>query len=387
MKRSRFRRLDRRISCITKAKKTVFIASNNKLGISIYMDIPKYEMPEPYFRVYNNVDRRYASRVILLNSYDNAQIPIYFLDKPNTYPGIFVLSQAQVDWINKTVATNDVQYTLFGIYAAEDRLRSRYYSLSKKLRERNLIESLIYWDSKYYIKIHPSDIEKGLESFKVYDKVNMSKMCRISIRRPEYIIPGDDYLPFWNLSTQEKKEISDIITSKFEELIDAYNNELTFFPWIKQLNLKEAPDYTKLPDLVVNNKYPNSDILFDIADGESSQLYSYTYYSEINYMNIAIYPNEDKSLHYFVVILDNGTAMKYEFIRINMDAPEYMDKVKSKYRKERRLTKEEVDELVKILNYDDGWWWQRICDCYNELTYQNIVFEKPDYTKLNTKED
>ena len=67
MKRSRFRRLDRRISCITKAKKTVFIASNNKLGISIYMDIPKYEMPEPYFRVYNNVDRRYASKVIILN--------------------------------------------------------------------------------------------------------------------------------------------------------------------------------------------------------------------------------------------------------------------------------------------------------------------------------
>ena len=387
MKRSRFKRIDQKISKILNVRKTVLIASNDKLGISIYMDIPNNTVNEAYFRVYNNANKEYATRIVLLNLYENRQIPIYFLDKPNRYSSVFKINQKQVDWINSTMYKRQVQYTLFGIYKSDDRIMSRVYNISKNLRELRLIESLIYSDDKYDIYIYPSDIEGGLESFKVYDHYH-SKMCRISIREPKYIIPGDDFIEFWNLSDKEKLEIYNIMKNGiYEDIINSYNNELQYYWRVPKLSLSVVPDYTKIYDMKVLDEYPNGDVLYDIAEGESITRYSYVYFSEVDDMSILVQPNEDKSLHYFMVVIHNYKKMRYDFIRISMIKPEYMDTVKSKYRFPRKLSQDELDKLNTILNSDDGYWWQDICNKYDYLTNQGIVFEKPDYTKLSTQEE
>lgn len=411
MKRKTFQRIDNKLRYIFKESKSECIASNKQLGISMYADIPKYDLTEPRFKLYNNADRRFATKICIVSMLANEILNPYNLPRGQDITMAFRLTNIQVMWVNiilSKIRDNEpktkseqylhdqlnnlesVRYTQFALNKYCHRTERRMYAISNNLTETEAMDMLVYADEKYYIICHPSDIAKDLINFKVFEAKYLSKMCRLSIFDSKYVVSGDDCVMPWILSTKEEKELTHIFRDVLDcdYVMDDYNFQLhPEYYGINKISLDQFPDYTLLP------KYPhvklckNYDRIFDVCDGERYYEYGVVSYDELEDMSFFIYPNDNKDLHYFVLVIDHYKVLQYEYVRINMDKPEYMTTIKSPYRNQYILTKDERDHLVHRLNSYDGYIWNRICDCYNELTGQNIVFEKPDYTKLISKED
>lgn len=127
-------------------------------------------------------------------------------------------------------------------YFKKRKLQNQRYGISKELHENIDMRAIEYARQSIRLEVCPSRKMRNqrLEYFRVTDNQyfeDFTKIARISIREPRYILHNDnDGKEIWTLSTLEKENLLKILKSKtkdpkmsitvWEEIIIDYNRKL-----------------------------------------------------------------------------------------------------------------------------------------------------------------